>query len=202
MDRRITAALQVNGRASWQQIAGVVGTSESTVSRRAQRMIGSGKIRVVAIADPVRCGFGYWVLLQVKCELGKAPLVARALSARPDVRYLALVTGQFDILVELIVPSRRDLGRVLLKELPGVEGIEDISTRTVLRNFKMSYDWSRDLLGGAAGSLERFKIPLEMPVVPQALDELDLRLYRLLLEDGRRSFSELASAAGVGQTRT
>lgn len=200
LDRRITAALQVNGRASWQQIAGVVGTSESTVSRRAQRLIGSGKIRVVGIADPVRCGFGYWVLLQVKCELGKTPFVARALSGRRDVRYLALVTGQFDILVEMIVPSRRDLGRVLLEELPMIEGIEDISTRTVLRNFKMAYDWSRDLLGGAAGDLERFEVPSGVPEGPEVLDELDLRLYRLLLEDGRRTYSELASQAGVGES--
>lgn len=199
LDRRITAALQVNGRASWQQVAGVVGTSESTVSRRAQRLFGSGKVKVVAIADPVRCGLGYWVLLQVKCELGKVPRVARALAARSDVRYLALVTGQFDILVEMIVPSRRDLGMVVVEELPEVEGIEQISTRTVLRNFKMSYDWSRGLLGGAAGSLERFGIPPGTAGAPRKLDELDLRLYGLLLEDGRRSYSELASTAGVGE---
>lgn len=155
---------------------------------------------MVAIADPVRCGLGYWVLVQVKCELGKAPLVARALSARTDVRYLSLVTGQFDILVESIVPSRRDLGRVLLEELPGIEGVENISTRTVLRNFKMSYDWSRELLGAEAQKLERFKTPSEASDAQRALDEVDLRLYRLLLEDGRRGFSELASAAGVGES--
>ena len=200
IDRRITAALQINGRASWQQVARVVGTSESTVSRRAQRLIGFGKIRVVAIADPVRCGLGYWVLLQVKCELGEGPSVARTLAARADVRYLALVTGQFDILVEMIVPSRRDLGRVLLEELPRIVGVEDISTRTVLRNFKMSYDWSRGLLGDAARELEDVQISTETPDVPYTLDEVDLRLYRLLLEDGRRSFSELSAAARVGES--
>lgn len=163
-------------------------------------MIGSGRIRVVAIADPVRCGFGYWVLLQVKCRLGEGPSVARALSERLDVRYVALVTGQFDILVEMIVSSRRDLGRVLLEELPLIEGIENISTRTVLRNFKMAYDWSRDLLGETVGVLERYGKPSETSGAPQVLDELDLRLYRLLLEDGRRSFLELASAAGVNES--
>ena len=200
LNQRIVAALQVNGRASWQQISGVVGTSESTVSRRAQRLLGSGKVKVVAIADPVRCGFGYWVLLQVRCSLGKVPRVARALAEKSEVRYLSMVTGQFDILVEMIVPSRAHLAKILMEDLPKIPGIEDISTRTILRNFKMSYDWSRDLLGEAATTLERFKTPTDAASLSKSLDELDLKLYRLLLQDGRLSYSELAAANGVGES--
>ncbi|MGH3087124.1 MAG: Lrp/AsnC ligand binding domain-containing protein, partial [Rubrobacteraceae bacterium] len=86
-------------------------------------MIESKQVRIVAIADPVRCGFGYWVLLQIKCEVGEAERVAHELSERSDVRYLALTTGAFDILIELIVPSRRYLSLVLMHELPRVGGI-------------------------------------------------------------------------------
>lgn len=161
-------------------------------------MIGAGALRVVAIADPVRCGFGYWVLLQIKCEVGKVDLVARTLAERPDVRYMALVTGPYDILIELIVPSRRYLVRVLLGELPEVGGIQETTTRTILRNFKMAYDWSRDLLGERSGDLERFRRVDDAS--PQALDEVDLRLYELLLEDGRRSFSDLALKAGTSES--
>ena len=80
LDRRIAAALQINARASWQQVAHVVGSSESTVTRRAQRMISSREIRVVTIADPIRCGFGYPVLVQLKCEVGASSRVAHALA--------------------------------------------------------------------------------------------------------------------------
>lgn len=203
LDRRIAAALQVNGRASWLQVARVVGSSESTVARRAQRLIDAGDIRVAAIADPMRCGFGYPVLMQLKCELGTAHRVARTLAERADVRFLALVTGSFDIVMELIVPSRRYLAGVLMEELPRVEGIKETATETVLRNFKMSYDWSRGLLGDASTELDR---PGEIPIVssgkPYSLDAIDLRLYELLLENGRRSFSELASIAGISESMT
>jgi DNA-binding Lrp family transcriptional regulator len=197
LDQRIAAALQVNGRASWLQVARVLGSSESTVARRAQLMMESGKIRVVVIADPVRCGFGYWVLLQIRCEVGESTRVAHTLAERPDVRYLALVTGPFDIVIELIVPSRRYLARILLEEIPKVGGIKETTTRMVLRNFKMAYDWSRDLLGPASKNLERYDEALEPEDMTCVLDEVDLRLYELLLEDGRRSFSELAAIAGI-----
>jgi DNA-binding Lrp family transcriptional regulator len=202
LDRQIAAALQINGRASWQQVAHVVGSSESTVARRAQRMISSREIRVVAIADPIRCGFGYPVLVQLKCEVGASSRVAHALAERPDVRFLALVTGSFDLVMELIVPSRRYLGSILLDELPTIEGIKETTTETVLRTFKMSYDWSRDLLGDASVELDR---PAEVPDGISAksytlLDTIDLRLYDLLVEDGRRSFSELASMAGISES--
>jgi DNA-binding Lrp family transcriptional regulator len=199
LDRRIAVALQGNGRASWQQVARVVESSESTVARRAHRMFEAGLLRVAAISDPVRCGFGYPVLVQLRCEVGEEMRVAHALADRSDVRFVALVTGSFDIVMELIVPSRRYLAGVLLEELPKVGGIEDTTTETVLRNFKMTYDWSRELLGADGGQLEE-------PVVDRdgsngsGLDGVDLQLYELLAEDGRRSFSDLASLVGMSES--
>jgi len=87
LDRRIAIALQVNGRASWLQVARVVGSSESTVARRAQQMIDAGRIPVIAIAEPVQCGLGYPVLVQLKCVVGAASRTAYALADRPDVRF-------------------------------------------------------------------------------------------------------------------
>lgn len=203
LDRRIATALQINGRASWLQVARTVGGSESTVARRAQRMIEGGEIRVVAVADPIKCGFGYPVLMQLKCEVGAAPHVAHILAERCDVRFLALVTGTFDIVMEIIVPSRRYLASVLLEEIPRAGGIKETVTETVLRNFKMSYDWNRDLLGSASDMLEPSTSVQDNSVVKShTLDTVDLRLYELLREDGRLSFSELALIVGISESMT
>jgi DNA-binding Lrp family transcriptional regulator len=162
-------------------------------------MFKAGLVRVAAISDPLRCGFGYPVLVQLRCEVGEQMRVARALADRSDVRFVALVTGTFDIVMELIAPSRRYLARVLLEEMPKVGGIENTTTETVLRNFKMSYDWSRELLGADG-------VHLEEPVVDRdgsngrSLDAVDLKLYELLAEDGRRSFADLASLVRVSES--
>lgn len=197
LDRRIAAALQVDGRATWRDVGRVVGASESTVARRAQQLIESGVMRVTAVADPIRCGFGYPVLVQLRCEVGAVTEVAQMLARRPDVRFVAVVTGTFDVVVELIVPSRRRLARVLVEELTGVEGITQTTTEIVLRNFKTAYDWSRDLLGAAAAKLE------PPPVAEHArvtLTAVDLELLQLLVDDGRRSFADLAAALGISES--
>jgi DNA-binding Lrp family transcriptional regulator len=197
LDRRIAAALQVNGRATWRQVAHAVGSSESTVARRAQQLIDGGFMRVTGVADPIRCGFGYPVLVQLKCEVGTAGEAAELLAERPDVRFVALVTGTFDLVAELIVPSRRRLARVLLEELPEVRGITETTTESVLRNFKTAYDWSRDLLGDTAAELEP---PAGSDGQPIVLNGVDLQLLQLLVEDGRRSFAQLAGALGISES--
>lgn len=198
LDRRIAAVLQIDGRSTWRQAARLAGTSESTVARRAQSMLDAGIMRVSGLADPIRCGFGHPVLLQLSCEVGAAAEVARRLAERVDVRFVALVTGTFDIVAELIVPSRVALGRVLLKELPEIEGITRTTTESVLRNFKTSYDWSRDLLGDAGLTEVAFAPPVERPA--PSLDEADLLLLHLLVEDGRLTYAELAATLGVSES--
>lgn len=200
LDRRIAAALQVNGRATWQQIARAVGSSESTVARRAQRLIEQRLLRVAAAIDPARAGLGYPVLVQLRCGPVAAPRIADTLADRADARFVALVTGSFDIVVELIVPSRRYLARVLLDELTAIEGIGETTTESVVRNFKTSYDWSRDLLGEAAAELEDGFAANDSADERATLDSIDLQLVQLLSEDGRRSFSELAARLDISES--
>ena len=198
LDRRIAAVLQIDGRSTWRQVARLAGTSESTVARRAQSMFDAGVMRVNGLADPIRCGFGHPVLLQLSCEVGAAAEVARLLAERVDVRFVALVTGTFDIVAEVIVPSRAALARVLLEELPEIKGITRTTTESVLRNFKTSYDWSRDLLGDA-GLTDITVAPKVEPPAP-SLDQVDLLLLHGLVEDGRRTYAELGAAAGVSES--
>jgi DNA-binding Lrp family transcriptional regulator len=196
LDRRIVAALQINGRATWQQVANVVGASESAVSRRANRMIRQGLLRIIAAADPLRCGLGFPVLLQIECAVGAAGAVARTLAARPDVRFVALLGGGYDLVVELIVPSRAHLTAVLVEELNTVPGIVRTTTENVVRNFKTSYDWSRTLLGEAAALLD----PPTVDASPPQLDDIDLRLIHLLGVDGRRSVTDVAERLGISES--
>lgn len=202
LDVRIAAALQINGRATWQQVAQAVDSTESTVARRAQRMLDQGEIRVAAIADPQRCGWGYPVLVQLRCEVGEPKRVAQVLAAREDVRFVALIAGTFDVVVELIVPSRSHLAEILIEQLPQIGGIRESTTESVLRNFKMSYDWSRGLIEDAAVEYLAEGVSVDAQFGNTVvLDETDRALLALLREDGRLSFRSLAEQTGVGESR-
>jgi DNA-binding Lrp family transcriptional regulator len=198
LDQRIVAALQANARATWRQIAAVVGTSESTVKRRAERLVHSGTIRITVFTETVSPGFP--VLVQCTCKIGGAPAVARRLAERDDVRFVALVTGPFDVVAEMIVPSNRRLAEIILQELPAIPGITGTTTETVLRTFKTSYDWSRDLLGDKGADLDLAPNRCNGTAGPVVLDEISLTILQALREDGRCSFADLATRCGITES--
>jgi DNA-binding Lrp family transcriptional regulator len=203
LDRRLAAALQLNGRATWREVARVLGTSESTVARRGRQLLESGLVRVTGQPDAARAGLGNPVLVQLNCAAGMTKRVATELAARPDVRFLAVVTGSYEVLVELIVPSKARLAHVLTDELAAVEGITGTTTDIVMRTFKTSYDWSRELLdehGVDPSFVRQGPVPVPRVSGPAALDESDLRLMQMLSDDGRRTFSDLAQDIGISES--
>lgn len=200
VDRLIVAALQVSPRASWQQIANALDVSESTVSRRAKRLLSSGRVRVTVMPDPLRCGLGFPVLMQVECAVGAADTVARTLALRPDVRFVALLSGTYDLVLEIVVRSRAHLAEIVIRDLNEIPEIRRTTTETVVRNFKTSYDWSRTLLGKRAGSLEPPGGSLEIPDRPNGVDAGDLELIQLLGGDGRLSAAELAKRSNLSES--
>ncbi len=200
LDRRIVAALQTHARASWQQIARAVGSSDSTVARRAHRLFASDLVRVVASTDPLRCAEGSPVLIQVTCRVGRAPEVAAQLARRPDVRFAALTTGSFDIVLELIVPSQRALARVLFDEIEQVDGILSTVTETVIAQHKVAHVWSHGTLPPeAVQALEADRGVID-EIEPKPLDERDRALVGILAQDARCSFADIAQQLGVSES--
>ena len=199
LDQQIAAALQLNGRATWREIARLLGTSESTVARRARALLEPGVIRTTVIEDPLRCGTGYPVLVHLACAPGHAAGVARALDARSDVRFLALVTGTFDVVAEVIVESRDALAEVV-DDLTALPGLVRATSETVLRTFKLAYDWSRPLLESAVPIPLPAALDIQAPAHPVALDGVDRSLIDLLRGDARRSYQELAELQGISES--
>jgi DNA-binding Lrp family transcriptional regulator len=198
LDQQIVAALQMNARATWRQIAVVIGSSESTVKRRAERLVQSGSIRITIFSEMVSPSFP--VLVQCTCKIGKGLEVARRLAERDDARFVALLTGPFDVVAELIVPSDRRLATIILQELPKIPGIISTTTETVLRTFKTSYDWSHDVLGDRRTQLEQPAIqPDDTP--PATLhDDISQQILAALRANGRRSITDLASHCHITES--
>jgi DNA-binding Lrp family transcriptional regulator len=198
LDRRIIAALQVNPRASWHQIAGALGTSVSTISRRANRLFEQKVVRIGAIPDPLALQVGYPVLLQITCHNASALSVANTLASRPEVRFVALLTGAYDVIVEVIVDSRSHLASILSDQIGQIEGISRTTSESVTRNFKTSYEWGNDVLGDAAHMLTPTYATSKAPA--PAMDGIDTGLIQLLGEDGRRSLTDLATNLSISES--
>jgi DNA-binding Lrp family transcriptional regulator len=197
LNQRIVAALQISPRATWRQIAAAVDSSETTVKRRAERMLEAGILRITLMEAAVP---GFPVLLQLNCELSRGMDVARALAARDDIRFVSLVTGQVDVVAEMIVPSNRRLAEIIITELPTIPGILGTTTETVLRTFKTSYDWSSDVLGPGTTLLEPPVDPFQRAPRAVVQDHISRRIIAALRENGRLSYTELAARSGITES--
>src|SRR5579862_9198643 len=138
LDRRIIEALQSNGRESFRGIAARVGVSEATVRARYGRLTDEGILQVVGVTNPLGLGFEQ-ALVGVKTS-GSPQSVADALASWPEVDYVVITAGQFDVVVEVVASDRRHLLDLTnqIRSLPGVLSTE---TFVYLEMWKQLYDW-------------------------------------------------------------
>jgi DNA-binding Lrp family transcriptional regulator len=202
LDRRIVAALQAEPRASWAQLGAAVGVSETTVLRRVQRLRDSGALIVLAAPDPLRTGLGQPMHVYFKTSPGTAAQLAHTLARRADVRYVSLLAGTQDVMCELIAPDRRYLRDAILSDLAVGNAVQGSTTAIVLKQFKISDQWSDALLSNGAGIARPHEEQSDSPANdrPAPLDELDSRLLAALSKDGRRSYADLAGDLSLSET--
>lgn len=196
LDRRIVSALQLDGRASWTAVAERCATSVPTVARRAQQLFADDVIRVAVIPEVGADGPSESFLLRIRCRPGRQMATVEQLADLDDVRFLALVTGEDDIVAECIVPRGASLYDHLVQRVQAMDGVERCRSDLLLHVYKVAHDWSRQLLGddgGATGATHPH-------CAPTHFDETDRSMLKLLREDGRASFRALAEALGINES--
>src|ERR671938_363906 len=95
--RRIVEQLQQDGRRPYATIAKSVGLSEAAVRQRVQRLLDAGVMQIVAVTDPLRVGFRRQAMIGVRAE-GDLARVADRLAEMPEVDYVVITAGSFDLL--------------------------------------------------------------------------------------------------------
>jgi DNA-binding Lrp family transcriptional regulator len=202
LSRQIIAALQQDGRASWTAIAAMCDTSVPTVARRVQQLTADGVVRVAVAPTLGSNGPVEAFMARIGCRPGTQFDVGEQLVARDDVRYAALITGPYDIMVELIVETGSARYPKTMLELQQIPGIERWYSDLVLHVYKMNpHDWSSQLLGGP-GSDNPGGYPMtgDLACSPDHLDKVDRAILALLRDDGRAGFKTVADALDLNES--
>jgi Lrp/AsnC family transcriptional regulator for asnA, asnC and gidA len=139
-NRAIIEALQRDGRQPYGAIAQEVGLSEAAVRRRVQRLREAGIMQIVAVTDPLQLGFTRQAMVGVSVE-GDVRLVAEKLSAMPEVDYVVMCAGSFDILAELVCENDDRLLEVLNDHVRAIPGVRATETFLYLKLAKQTYSW-------------------------------------------------------------
>jgi DNA-binding Lrp family transcriptional regulator len=199
LDLRIIGALMIDGRASWRRIATVLDEPERTVARRGTQLLSSEMVSVHGMQDPHRSGRGEPFLVFGSAQPGRAWNVAAQLARRPEALTSSTLLGGADFVADVWVPERRR-AELFQHELPDIPGIEELTAAPILSYPRTLHDWDPGLLT----SEERARVGA--PAIgrwPQFTDERlsaqDQQIARLLVEDGRRPFEEIARLCGISE---
>ncbi|MGI9584319.1 MAG: Lrp/AsnC family transcriptional regulator [Acidimicrobiia bacterium] len=138
-DKAIIGHLQDDGRMPFSALGPAVGLSPAAVRQRVLHLIDSGQMQIVAVTDPKAVGFMVQALAGVTV-VGSIDAAAAELAAIEEVDYVAIVTGRFDIMVEVVV---EDTGRLLslMNQIRSIDEVGALEVFNFLRLEKQTYNW-------------------------------------------------------------
>lgn len=130
-DRRILDALTRDGRMSMRTLAETLHISRANAYARVERLRTSGVIRGFrADVDPALSGLGTSAYVTMNVRQADWRRLSEQLQALPGVAHIALLGGEFDVILLVRARDNADLRRLVLDEIQGMDGV--VSTRTLL----------------------------------------------------------------------
>ena len=137
VDRRIIAELVADARLSVRELAERVGVSRANAYARLERLQGEGVIEgYSARIRPQALGLEVAAIVIVAVvQNGWRSLRAKLESSFPEVEYVALTSGEFDMLLVVRCPSIENLRDVVLERLHTTPEVRSTRTLFILDEF-------------------------------------------------------------------
>ncbi|MBT4290542.1 MAG: Lrp/AsnC family transcriptional regulator [Deltaproteobacteria bacterium] len=140
-DCKIIQLLQKDGSLSNTFIAKELGIAEATVRTRLKRLIGEAYIKIVAVGDPHKLGFGITGNFKIKMDIKHKDHVIQEISKLKEVIFVNLMTGTMDIDADFIVKSLDELNDLVYNKVSKIDGLVSIETSLIMKQIKEDYAW-------------------------------------------------------------
>jgi Lrp/AsnC family transcriptional regulator for asnA, asnC and gidA len=140
VDKAIIRALQADGRTPYSKLGPMVGLSQAAVRQRVQRLTDRGVMQIVAVTDPAMLGLGLQAMVGVRVE-GDVRAAAAAVAEVPDVEYVVITAGRYDLLVEVVAADASRLLDLVTDGIRGAPGVVSTEILTYLQLVKQTYTW-------------------------------------------------------------
>jgi Lrp/AsnC family transcriptional regulator for asnA, asnC and gidA len=141
IDWQIVKRLQQDARTPYTTIAAELGIAEGTVRHRVSRLVEEGYVRLAAVLNPLRLGKQTMAIVGLRVHGDAGPQVVETLRSFPEVRYAAFCAGEYDLIIQIVVPSNDELFHFLTGRLREVQGISSSDTSLILRTCVEFEDW-------------------------------------------------------------
>jgi Lrp/AsnC family transcriptional regulator for asnA, asnC and gidA len=140
-DVEIIRMLQADARRPNTDIARRLGVAETTVRNRIERLTREGVVQCGAWTDPLKIGYQTYAIIQIQVAPPRLEKVAEVLAELPEVFFLGIATGGFDIVAAAVFRSNEHLYELMTKRFARIAGIQRTSTLGIVRIVKRAYSY-------------------------------------------------------------
>jgi Lrp/AsnC family transcriptional regulator for asnA, asnC and gidA len=151
VDFSIMSYMERDPRSPIARIAKRLRLPHSTVRHRLNRLIRHRVIEFSAVSNPRHFGFQIWTIFEIKATPPRIREVARRLAEAPEVYFVAIMTGGYDINVSAVFRSHAELLDFVTRRISKIPGIVSTSTAMVLELLKRTGFSAPSVAGNSAG---------------------------------------------------
>jgi Lrp/AsnC family transcriptional regulator, leucine-responsive regulatory protein len=190
IDAKIIELAEQNGRISNRDLADAIGISERQAGSRFRRLLESDSLRCVTVVDVYKAGFPITIAIGVQVAQASADEVAIVLAGFPEVIFVHVMSGPYDIEILLIAKDHDGLVTFMKNHLSRVHGIRSFSPslhidfftlKTPPGHFMPGADHAHALLASAA------------------LDEVEKGIITHLWKNARATNQEIGKSLGLSE---
>jgi DNA-binding Lrp family transcriptional regulator len=128
IDQRMIEELTSNGRSTCLDLAGKLGLSLSSVSKRLNRLIRENIIRIQAIPNPTKIGYRADAFLFVKAEHDKIENICEELQPHQEIVSIMTLNNGYDIYLAMVARDSVALYETIKRKIAPTPGITHMET--------------------------------------------------------------------------
>lgn len=136
LDLELIRQIQKDGRARHVDLAKKLNVVEGTVRKRIGNLVQNSIIKTIAAPNISKLGYNFIVFMALQVHVAKLREIADILAKKPNVCYLAFVTGRYDMIAIVITRSPEEFAHLIEKEISTIPGIVRPETFVNLETLK------------------------------------------------------------------
>jgi Lrp/AsnC family transcriptional regulator for asnA, asnC and gidA len=155
LDINILSLLARDGRMPIAEIARIIGENKSKVGYRVNSLIENGVISIIGAIDPRVIGYSINADVYVKVKSDKIKEVANAIAAFPEVRFVQIILGEYDVNFQIWTKTLADLHNFMTEEIASIPGVITMTSNMVSEVVKNIYGWTLIEIAGESQNLSQ-----------------------------------------------
>lgn len=137
LDIAILSHLIDDGRKSFSDIAKDLNVAVNTVRNRVARMIDTGMLTFLARVRPEKVGFQAYANILISVEpSNQVESVAAQLLKFPEVSFLSMVFGKYDLLIDVMCYDNRHLSDLITERIQKIPGVKQTESIMMIKVYK------------------------------------------------------------------